>query len=775
MILQNKGPFLIAMIFSLMLIQQAFSQSNKSVENWFKQQYEYINPNLEVSKDSLKKLTNYWHKATDKNIGAEERQQALQNLIETMVHIQGVEQQYNAAAISTLVSGFRSIKGLSTPPSREIKGSRQRLSYDHVQPIGTGEKHVILLSDVFADVSIYEPFIEQNLQEFTFHPINLPGIGDTPSLSLPKTKDFVLAPWFTKTELAIINYIEERSISNPIIIGTWGSGYLAARLAKDHPTLFDRAVLINAPINMLYLLDSTNPTGLSPVQARINYLKNEIPNIFPFPDKQSRHENNIGFAEFYTSNKEKISHLINVQSEINPKVIQQYVGELFAQDYSNSIKDISIPLLSLTSLYEPNGTPGSGAFQLIVNEWEKTKLDYPEAPITHVIYEDTRAYIPLDAANELTQTISGFLEGKVIDPQDADPSERRYQLSSRVMHRGMIGATPIEIDYGSPAMRGRDIFGNIVRFDSPWRAGANNITNIKFYKDVRINSKEIPKGRYGFFVIPHENNPWDVVLTGYAIGAGGGSFVYDSTYKFFSSKIDPIKTHEEEHLRYFVEQKGLIDGVMGFTWAGMRIVLDIEAPSDVNIISKHDLHSVQNKNWTLLASEDKPDAANTANADAKRVSYDFNTSSDMLWFKIELEKTIDHTNIGFNLVIDGDLDQSTGSSWWGNSNGSFIYDRLGTLFVRETNGGKYAGTIGVSDDEYLLNSDFTHEAVNSFRLALDEKNNIWYIGVPLVDIDEDGQFDFSIAVGSSSSWNDDIPNGGSMTLKLPVKNRTSLH
>lgn len=771
MVLQNKVPLLISVIFSLVLTQQALSQSNKSVENWFEQQYEYINPNLEVPEDSLKKLTRLWDLTTDSKVTADERQQALQGLIETMVHIQGAEQQYNPAVISSLVTGFRALEGLSTPPSRNIEGSRQRVSYEHVRPIGTGEKHVILLSDVFTDVSIYQPFIEQNLQEFTFHPINLPGIGDTPSLSLPKTREFVSAPWFTKTEEAIIKYIKERSISDPIIMGTWGSGYLAARLAANHPALFERAVLINAPINMLFLLDSSNPTGLSPLQARINYLNNEIPNVFPFPNKESRRENNRGFAEFYTSNEEKVSHLVDVQTEINPKVIQQYVGELFAQDYSNSIKDLSVPLLSITSLYEPNGSAGSGGFQLIVNEWEKTNLDYPDAPITHITYEDTRVYIPLDATKELTQTFKGFLEGYIIDPQDADPSERRYQLSPRVMHRGMIGATPIEIDYGSPSMRGRDIYGNVVRYDIPWRAGANDITNIKFYKDVRINGKEVPKGRYGFFVIPHENKPWDVVLTGYAIGVGGGSFAYDSTYKIFSSKIQPIETHREEHLRYFVEQRSSIDGIIGFTWAGMRIELNIEAPSDINVISKHDLLSVQNKNWRLLTSEDDPDAANTANADAKRVLYDFDTSSNMLWFKIELQKTIDHTNIGFNLVIDGDQNQSTGSSWWGRSNSFFTYDRLGTLFVRETNGGKYAGTIGVSDDEYLLNSDFTHEAVNNFQLAVDEENNIWYMGVPLEDIDTDGQFDFNIAVGSSSSWNDDIPNSGYMTLELPMKSK----
>ncbi len=77
-----------------------------------------------------------------------------------------------------------------------------------------------------------------------------------------------------------------------------------------------------------------------------------------------------------------------------------------------------------------------------------------------------------------------------------------------------LGVTQIEVQYNSPAVRGREgqIWGtNVVPFDfmvlgfgsnapSPWRAGADESTTISFSTDVKINGEELPAGKYGFFI-----------------------------------------------------------------------------------------------------------------------------------------------------------------------------------------------------------------------------------------------------------------------------------
>ena len=63
------------------------------------------------------------------------------------------------------------------------------------------------------------------------------------------------------------------------------------------------------------------------------------------------------------------------------------------------------------------------------------------------------------------------------------------------------GLTTITIDYSSPAVKGRKIWGALVPMDKVWRAGANHSTTITFTQPVTIGDKDLAAGTYGFFAI----------------------------------------------------------------------------------------------------------------------------------------------------------------------------------------------------------------------------------------------------------------------------------
>jgi len=65
--------------------------------------------------------------------------------------------------------------------------------------------------------------------------------------------------------------------------------------------------------------------------------------------------------------------------------------------------------------------------------------------------------------------------------------------------------------YSRPQKNGRTIFGDLIKYGSVWRLGANEATEIEFFKDVTIADKKVQKGRYVIYCIPHENN-WTLVL-----------------------------------------------------------------------------------------------------------------------------------------------------------------------------------------------------------------------------------------------------------------------
>lgn len=65
--------------------------------------------------------------------------------------------------------------------------------------------------------------------------------------------------------------------------------------------------------------------------------------------------------------------------------------------------------------------------------------------------------------------------------------------------------------YSRPHKQGRKIFGNLVKYGERWRLGANEATEIEFFKPVTIQNKRVPKGRYILYCVP-EQNRWTIVF-----------------------------------------------------------------------------------------------------------------------------------------------------------------------------------------------------------------------------------------------------------------------
>ncbi len=69
----------------------------------------------------------------------------------------------------------------------------------------------------------------------------------------------------------------------------------------------------------------------------------------------------------------------------------------------------------------------------------------------------------------------------------------------------------IRVLYSRPQKKGREIFGVLEQFGKVWRLGANENTEIQFFKSVKINGKKIKAGRYSLFAIP-DKDKWTVII-----------------------------------------------------------------------------------------------------------------------------------------------------------------------------------------------------------------------------------------------------------------------
>jgi Protein of unknown function (DUF2911) len=77
-----------------------------------------------------------------------------------------------------------------------------------------------------------------------------------------------------------------------------------------------------------------------------------------------------------------------------------------------------------------------------------------------------------------------------------------------------LGTHQVTIDYGRPALKGRDL--NILMKDLPadriWRAGENEVTTFTTEAPLSIDGKSVPAGKYSLYVHAGEKGAWALIL-----------------------------------------------------------------------------------------------------------------------------------------------------------------------------------------------------------------------------------------------------------------------
>lgn len=76
---------------------------------------------------------------------------------------------------------------------------------------------------------------------------------------------------------------------------------------------------------------------------------------------------------------------------------------------------------------------------------------------------------------------------------------------------GKLNGATITINYSSPAVKGRKIWGGLVPYDKVWRAGANEATLFETDKAIKVEGKSLAAGKYSLYAIPGEKE-WVIIL-----------------------------------------------------------------------------------------------------------------------------------------------------------------------------------------------------------------------------------------------------------------------
>ena len=117
----------------------------------------------------------------------------------------------------------------------------------------------------------------------------------------------------------------------------------------------------------------------------------------------------------------------------------------------------------------------------------------------------------------------------------------------------VINGATISINYGSPSVKGRDVFGGLEPYGKVWRAGANEATVFTTSKNILVEGKKLPAGTYGFFAIPTAKT-WTIIFNKTA--KQWGAYKYDAAQDVLRVTVQPVKSEMNERLVYKINKKG---------------------------------------------------------------------------------------------------------------------------------------------------------------------------------------------------------------------------
>jgi hypothetical protein len=146
---------------------------------------------------------------------------------------------------------------------------------------------------------------------------------------------------------------------------------------------------------------------------------------------------------------------------------------------------------------------------------------------------------------------------------------KKKVLSPHETAMTMIGDVHIHIDYSSPGVRSRIIFGGLLAYNMVWQAGAHNATWLETNQDLIIDGKTLPAGKYGFFTIPSKDE-WTIIFN--TNWDQHGKDEYDSIDDVLRFKVKPIISETTtEHLEYKVKKISDTEGSISLAWEKVLI------------------------------------------------------------------------------------------------------------------------------------------------------------------------------------------------------------
>jgi tetratricopeptide (TPR) repeat protein len=158
-----------------------------------------------------------------------------------------------------------------------------------------------------------------------------------------------------------------------------------------------------------------------------------------------------------------------------------------------------------------------------------------------------------------------------------------------------VGLVKIQVSYSSPnvtspegADRTGKIWGELVHHgyadlgfgtskNAPWRAGANENTTFETSHDILVEGKNLPAGKYGFFVATAKDKPWTVIFS--KNSSSWGSYYYSQNEDALRVDITPQANDFRQWLTYEFTERKPTETTLALMWEKIKLPIKITVPN----------------------------------------------------------------------------------------------------------------------------------------------------------------------------------------------------
>ncbi len=192
--------------------------------------------------------------------------------------------------------------------------------------------------------------------------------------------------------------------------------------------------------------------------------------------------------------------------------------------------------------------------------------------MVHMIceWDNTRAALPINLH-------AAIMDGEDKSPMDYAYFPHRSRLQNYLKPEEVEANKPqMRVLYSRPQMKGRKVFGELLKYGEMWRLGANQTTLITFYENVNIGGVDIRKGTYGLFAMVNDGN-WEFIV--HKSTNSWGNHKHDEKDNIVTVKAMTEKTPSTlEALSVTYEDKGnnTIDVIFGWENTMARLPVTVK-------------------------------------------------------------------------------------------------------------------------------------------------------------------------------------------------------